>query len=132
MRDKVQKSANVILYLDNIPVAGQLGAVLNQSAQTIDISNQIETDWAEYLVGTKNWSINCNGIYVISANSLLALEEAFINNTELTTVIKIDKNLNLRGQALIVDFPLNATYNDQFKYTLKLLGTGPLQKYDSV
>jgi hypothetical protein len=30
------------------------------------------------------------------------------------------------GKALITDFPLSAVYNKEFKYSIKILGTGPL------
>jgi len=32
------------------------------------------------------------------------------------------------GSALLVDFPTSAIFNKEFKYNLKLLGTGPLEK----
>jgi hypothetical protein len=33
-----------------------------------------------------------------------------------------------KGNALVVDFPTSAVFNKEFKYTLKLLGTGSLEK----
>ena len=38
--------------------------------------------------------------------------------------VKVDNRV---GRALIVDFPLSTTFNDQYKYRIELLGTGELK-----
>lgn len=126
MRDVVQRSIDVVLIADGAPVAGQQGATLNRSMSPIDITNQITGSWKENLGGLMSWNISCNGMYIKDNAGLRALEQAFLENKEITVKILIG-NIHYTGQALITNFPLNAVFNTQFKYTLSLLGTGELR-----
>ena len=126
MRDVVQRSIDVVLIADGAPVAGQQGAMLNRSMSPIDITNQITGSWKESLGGLMSWNISCNGMYIKDNAGLRALEQAFLENKEITVKILVG-NIHYTGQALITYFPLNAVFNTQFKYTLSLLGTGELR-----
>lgn len=126
MKDVVQRSIDVVLIADGAPVAGQQGAMLNRSMSPIDITNQITGSWKESLGGLMSWNISCNGMYVKDNAGLRALEQAFLENKEITVKILVG-NIHYTGQALITNFPLNAVFNTQFKYTLSLLGTGELR-----
>lgn len=125
MRDTVQRGAGVVLIVNNIPVAGQQNASLTRSMVPIEITNKIDGSWGESISGSKTWKVSCGGMYVKNAESYKALENAFMNNEELTVRVMMD-NHSYVGQALITNFPLNAVFNSQFKYTLQLLGTGEL------
>jgi len=46
----------------------------------------------------------------VSADSLAALEDAFMDNKEITASITIG-NKNYFGRVLITDFPLSSIYN---------------------
>ena len=48
-----------------------------------------------------------------------------MNNKPVEVSINVGSQ-QLKGNALITEFPLNAVFNKEFKYTLKLLGTGAL------
>lgn len=120
-----QPGIDVVLYVNNKPVAGQLNATLSQSLTNIDITNKINGEWAEYLPNIHNWRVSCQGMYILNAESYTQLENAFRENTEISVIISF-QNKNYFGQALIIDFPLSSTYNAQFKYSLSLLGTGQL------
>lgn len=126
MRDVVQRSIDVVLIANGSPVAGQQGATLNRSMSPIDITNQITGSWKENLGGLMSWNISCNGMYIKDNAGLRALEQAFLENKEITVKILVG-NIHYTGQALITNFPLNAVFNTQFKYTLSLLGTGELR-----
>lgn len=127
MNKQVQQGINVILKVDDVPVGGQLNVELSRSQESIDITNKINGDWKESLSGLRTWSINCSGIYVKNQNGFMALENAFMTNQEITAVIDIGI-YRYQGRCLITDFPVNAIYNQQFKYTIKLLGNGALER----
>jgi predicted secreted protein len=91
----------------------------------IDITNKINGEWAENLAGTKSWSILCQGLYISNDKSFGLLEEAFMNNTPITVALTVGEK-QLTGNALITDFPLSAVFNKEFKYNVRLLGTGAL------
>lgn len=122
----IQAGIDVILKINNKPVAGQLNATLNRSMAPINITNKITGDWNESLAGTRTWRITCNGLFVVDANSLQMLEDAFMNNEEIGVSLRINGK-NYFGQVLITDFPVSSIYNAQFSYKLSLLGTGELQ-----
>ena len=122
----IQRGIDIVLYINNKPVAGQQGASLNRSMAPIDITNRITGDWTESMIGLRNWRVVCNGLYVVNAESLQALEDAFMNNDEVSVAI-VTGNKNYFGRVLITDFPVSSIYNAQFKYNLSLLGTGELK-----
>lgn len=120
-----QPGVDVVIYINNKPVAGQLNATLSQSLSQVDITNKINGTWSEYLPTIHNWRVSCQGMYVLNAESYTEIENAFRENDEVTVIVSF-QGKNYFGQALIIDFPLSSTYNAQFKYSLSLLGTGQL------
>ena len=124
-RTNMGRSVDVVIYLDNYPLGGQQGANLVRQAQVIDITNKINAEWSESLSGTKSWSIVCTGLYIVNDNSFALLEDAFMNNKPVEVSINVGSQ-QLRGKALITEFPLSAVFNKEFKYNLRLLGTGAL------
>ena len=124
-RTNVGRSVDVVVSLNNYPLGGQQGASFMRQAQVINITNKINSEWSENLSGTKSWSLSCSGLYVVNDKSFALLEDAFMNNKPVEVSINVGSQ-QLRGNALITEFPLNAVFNKEFKYTLKLLGTGAL------
>ena len=127
MKQLIQQGIDVILYVDNNPVAGQMGATLNQSMNAIKITNQITGQWEESLAGLRSWNIKCNGLYVKSEESFDELLNAFMTNKTLSVSVTVGSK-QYRGNCLITDFPIQAVYNSQFKYNITLLGTGALNR----
>ena len=126
MNKDVQRGVGVVLYVNGVAVAGQENAVLQRNMSPITITNKINGDWQESISGTKQWSINCGGTYVKNAKGLSQLEEAFMNSQEIEVKVILD-DCSYVGSALIIDFPLSAIFNSQFKYSLRLLGSGELK-----
>ena len=124
-RTNVGRSVDVVVSVNNYPLGGQQGANFMRQAQVINITNKINSEWSENLSGTKSWSISCSGLYVVNDKSFALLEDAFMNNKPVEVSINVGSQ-QLKGNALITEFPLNAVFNKEFKYTLKLLGTGAL------
>lgn len=124
-RTNVGRSVDVVIYLNNYPLGGQQGANLVRQAQVIDITNKINAEWSESLSGIKSWSIVCTGLYIVNDNSFTLLEDAFMNNKPVEVSINVGSQ-QLKGKALITEFPLSAVFNKEFKYNLRLLGTGAL------
>ena len=126
----IQSGVDVILKVNGAPVAGQLGANLMRSMSPINITNKINDDWGDNLAGVKTWRVSCKGMFVVNANSLQMLEDAFMNNEEINVSLRVNGK-NYFGQALITDFPISSPYNAQFSYNLSLLGTGELHSEDA-
>lgn len=126
----IQPGIDVIIKIDGKPVAGQQNATLNRSMAPIDITNKINGDWRESLAGVRSWKVACSGMYVINAESLAQLEDAFMNNTELDVSLGFNGK-NYFGRVLITDYPVSAVFNGQFKYNISLLGVGELSREDN-
>lgn len=124
-RTNMGRSVDVVIYLNNYPLGGQQGANLVRQAQVIDITNKINAEWSESLSGIKSWSIVCAGLYIVNDKSFTLLEDAFMNNKPVEVSINVGSQ-QLKGKALITEFPLSAVFNKEFKYNLRLLGTGAL------
>ena len=123
----IQKGIDIVIKIGDKPVAGQQNASLIRSMVPINITNKITGDWQESLSGLRSWRVGCGGLYVLNAESLQALEDAFMNNEEVEVSLTIGEK-NYFGRALITDYPLSSIFNAQFKYNLSLLGVGALNE----
>lgn len=120
-------SVKALIYVDDVPVAGQVDAVLNRSMSAIDITNQIKADWKRHLAGVKQWNLTCSGLVVADEAGYLALEQAFLNGTTVTIQIREGEESIVKGNALITSFPVDLKYNQEYVYNVSFLGTGALQ-----
>ena len=55
------------------------------------------------LAGTKSWSINCGGLYLVNSKSLDLIEDAFLKNRPVEVSFTIGER-KYNGSCLIVDF----------------------------
>lgn len=121
----VARSIDTVIRLNGVALGGQQGANLIRQTESIDITNRINGDWAESLAGKKSWNIVCSGLYIINDRAFGLLEDAFMNNKTVEVLISFGAT-KLKGNAIITDFPLSSVFNKEFKYNIKLLGTGAL------
>ena len=121
----VARSIDTVIRLNGVALGGQQGANLIRQTEAIDITNRISGEWAESLVGKKSWNIVCSGLYIINDRAFNLLEDAFMNNKTVEVLISFGST-KLKGNAIITDFPLSSVFNKEFKYNIKLLGTGAL------
>ena len=121
----VARSIDTVIRLNGVALGGQQGANLIRQTEVIDITNRINGDWAESLAGKKSWNIVCSGLYITNDRAFGLLEDAFMNNKTVEVLISFGST-KLKGNAIITDFPLSSVFNKEFKYNIKLLGTGAL------
>ena len=127
MKKQVQQGINVILKIGDKFIGGQENISLNREAESIDITNKITGNWKEHLSGLKTWSISCQGVYLVNSEGYDLAEQAFLSNQEVDVIIEITDN-KYQGKAIITSFPLSSGYSTQYKYQIKLLGNGALEK----
>lgn len=121
----VARSIDTVIRLNGVALGGQQGANLIRQTEAIDITNRIDGEWAESLTGKKSWNIVCSGLYITNDRAFGLLEDAFMNNETVEVLISFGST-KLKGNAIITDFPLSSVFNKEFKYNIKLLGTGAL------
>lgn len=121
----VARSIDTVIRLNGVALGGQQGANLIRQTEAIDITNRINGDWTKSLAGKKSWNIVCSGLYITNDRAFGLLEDAFMNNKTVEILISFGST-KLKGNAIITDFPLSSVFNKEFKYNIKLLGTGAL------
>ena len=126
MATNAKRGLDIKISIGEQFLAGQRGATLNRSAETIDITNKVSAGWKEIITSVKEWSIDCDGVFVADDAALKALETAFNANTVVDVKIS-DGTWGYKGKAIITDFPIEAPYDDAATYSITLQGTGELQ-----
>ncbi len=84
--------------------------------------------WKAYIAGSKEWSIDTDGLYINTDASMQALSTAFENGDPVCIKVynKKAKKSMFGGLAVITDFPLEAPYDDSMTYSISLKGQGKL------
>jgi TP901-1 family phage major tail protein len=122
-----KRGLDIIISIGDNVLGGQRGATLNRSSETIDITNKVSGGWTEKIASVKDWSVDCDGIFVVDDEALDAIETAVLSSTVVNVKIA-DANWGYKGKAIITDFPIEAAYDDAATYSLTLEGTGALEK----
>lgn len=132
------KGIDILVKVADEVVALQRGATLNRSAETIDTTTKTSGGWKEFVASLKEWSIDCDGLYTLptasGTNSFRALEDAFVSGEPVTvefalaseTGATVGDTTGFSGQAIIVDFPLEAPQDDSVTFSVSFQGTGAL------
>lgn len=112
-----------------LAISGQQGLTINRSADSIEItSKDTQGGWKSKLAGSKEWSIDNDGLYVPNDESHSILSQAFENGDPVCLKIINGKSKTgmFGGLAVITDYPLEAPYDDAMTYSLTLEGMGAL------
>ena len=125
MATNAKRGLDIKISIGEQFLAGQRGATLNRSAETIDITNKVSAGWKESITSVKEWSVDCDGVFVADDAALKQLETAFNANTMVDVKIS-DGTWGYKGKAIITDFPIEAPYDDAATYSITLQGTGEL------
>ena len=132
------RGIDMIIKIGTEIVALQKGATLNRSAETIDKTTKSSGGWKEFVASFKEWSIDCEGLYTLptasGTSAFRLLEDAFVDGDPVTvefvlsdtTGVSTGDTVGFTGQALIVDFPLEAPQDDGVTFSVSLQGTGAL------
>lgn len=107
-------------------LGGQRGATLNRSSETIEVTDKVSGGWKENYSGIKEWSVDCDGLFVVDDAAFATLETAFNAGTAIDVEISDGTNITYSGKAYITDFPIEAPYDDVATYSISLTGTGAL------
>jgi TP901-1 family phage major tail protein len=135
---KALKGIDILIKAGGEAIALQKGATLNRSAETFDTTTKTSGGWKEFVSSLKEWSVDCDGLYTLpkatGTSSFRILEDAFTSGTALTiefalasdSASGIGDTTGFTGQAIIVDFPLEAPQDDSLSFSVSLQGTGAL------
>lgn len=121
------KGFDILIKVNGQVVGAQINADLQRQASTTDISNLIALDWKDVLVHQKTWKVDCRGAYILNDKGLAELETAFVEGASVELEVS-SPELKFTGEAVIINFPIGATYNKEMTYSISFLGKGPLAR----
>ncbi len=109
-------------------ISGQQGLKLTRSAETIEVTSKDSQGWKSSLAGLKEWSIDNEGLYVLSEETHEGLGKAFTNGTMVCVKIINNKTKAalFGGLAYITEYTVEAPYDEAATYSITLEGNGPL------
>ena len=125
-KEKPNRGIDAIVYIDDKPVGGQKNCILNRMMTPINITNKITGEWSDSIAGLKSWNLTCQGMFIKDEESFDKLEQAFYDGEKIKIKMS-DNSRSYEGEALIVNFPITATYNDTFAYSITFIGAGELK-----
>lgn len=112
-----------------LAVSGQQGLSINRSADSIEVSSKdTKGGWKSNLAGMKEWGIDTDGLYVPSDETHKILGKAFNDGDPVCIKVINGKTETpmFGGLAYIMDYSLEAPYDDAMTYSISLEGNGAL------
>jgi len=111
-----------------LAIAGQQGLTINRDKDTIEVSAKDSGSWKQFIVGSKEWSIDNDGVYVPTDESHKRLSAMFTGDEPILVKVTNQKTETdlFAGMAVLTSYPLDAPHDDAVTYTIALQGTGEL------
>ena len=124
----VTKGLDILVYVGTKAVGGQKGCTLTMEADTIDTSNKNDAGWASFIGGAKQWSVSCDGQFVVDDEGQKAIMDAFIAGTEVEVEMKNQgETIYFAGKAAITSLEVDAQFDDVATMSMELQGIGALK-----
>ena len=107
-------------------VGGQRGASLSRSADEIDISHKTSGGWKSTKPGLRSWSIDLDGLVVLSDAALPYMEYAFQNGKELNIKLSYPDGSYQTGWGGLTDFSMETPHDGEATLKGTISGNGAL------
>ena len=123
----VTRGLDILVHVGTNAVGGQKGCTLTMEADTIDTSNKNDAGWASFIGGAKQWSVSCDGQFVVSDQGQKAIMDAFIAGTEVEIEMKNQaESVYYKGKACITSVEVDAQFDDVATLAVEFQGLGAL------
>ncbi|MBW3114188.1 phage tail protein [Bacillus sp. MCCB 382] len=108
------------------PVGGQRNATFSEEAETIDLTSEDSAGYQEFDYGLGSWTIECDGLYIPTAEGYKALKDAQRNKLIIKARIQEDGQPVEEGDVLVTSRELEGAYDGESTYNVSLQGSGKL------
>ncbi|MGL5460717.1 MAG: phage major tail protein, TP901-1 family [Cetobacterium sp.] len=123
---------NFLIFVDKstnetpnfVKVGGQRGGKFNRSGDTIDVTTKDDIGWKNNRAGLLEWSIEGDGVMIENDEGFKLLEQKFLAREQVKVKIGYASGLAYEGMGVLTDFPLDAPYDDEVTYSIKIQGCG--------
>ena len=123
----VTRGLDILVHVGTNAVGGQKGCTLTMEADTIDTSNKNDAGWASFIGGANQWSVSCDGQFVVSDQGQKAIMDAFIAGTEVDIEMKnTGETVYYKGKACITSVEVDAQFDDVATLSVEFQGLGAL------
>jgi TP901-1 family phage major tail protein len=123
-----KRGLDILLSIGTTAIGGQRNASIEMSAESIDVSTKTTGDWKAKMTGAKEWSCECDGLYVDGDTGYQSALDAFMNGTTIDVKMADEKaTVGFTGKAVITSFSFDAPYEDCMTYTMSFEGVGGLE-----
>ena len=123
----VTRGLDILVHVGAKAIGGQKGCTLTMEADTIDTSNKNDAGWASFIGGAKQWSVSCDGQFVVSDEGQKAIMDAFIAGTEVEIEMKNQaESVYYKGKACITSVEVDAQFDDVATLAVEFQGLGAL------
>lgn len=125
-----EKGNDIRVSIGSTLIGGQQGCSLSRETETSETTTKDSGVWAESEAVGLSWSVECEGLVVVSDEGLKALETAWENMEQVD--VKYGKTGAFKtGKAIIESLSQNAPQKDKCTYTVSLKGVGALAEASS-
>lgn len=107
-------------------IGGQRGASLSRSADSIDVSHKTSGGWKAAKAGLRGWSIDLDGLVLLTDTGLEALETAFEDGTEIHVKFEYPDKKYRTGWGSITDLSIETPHDGEASLSGTIEGNGEL------
>ena len=123
----VTRGLDILVHVGAKSVGGQKGCTLTMETDTIDTSNKNDAGWASFIGGAKQWSVSCDGQFIVDDEGQEAIMDAFIAGTEVEVEMKNQgEKIYYKGKACITSVEVDAQFDDVATLAVEFQGLGAL------
>lgn len=107
-------------------IGGQRGASLKRTADEIDVSDKVSGGWKAVKAGLRSWSVDLDGLVVLSDVGLQALEQGFMEGVEINVLLLYPDGTVQTGWGSVTDFSLDTPHDGEATLKGTIGGNGEL------
>lgn len=109
-------------------LGGQKTGDLTQEADQIDASNKTSGGWKSVIQGLKDWSIDCEFVFMKDDEGVQNLTEAFREGVEVLIKFEYADKSYQQGWSFITNLSVSAPHDDVCTVSCTLSGNGEISE----
>lgn len=107
-------------------IGGQRGSSLSRTADEIDVSHKTSDGWKSSKAGLRGWSIDLDGLVLLTDAGLEALEVAFSTGAEINVKFEYPDKKFRTGWGSITDLSIETPHDGEASLSGTITGNGAL------
>lgn len=122
-----EKGNDIRVSFGDVLIGGQQNCSINMESETSSTTTKDSGDWSESEVVGLSWTVDLDGLVVVTDAGLDAVEEAFTSK-QMVDVKYGKAGAYKTGKAIVKSYSQNAPQREKSTYSISLEGVGELKK----